>query len=42
MVPAIIYVLAAGGGWRRAVGKAAAMCAAFALPILVYSAGSSC
>ncbi len=40
VVPAIIYVLAAGGGWRRAVGKAAAMCAAFALPILVYSAGS--
>jgi hypothetical protein len=36
LVPAIIYVLAAGGGWRRAIGKAAAMCGAFALPILVY------
>jgi len=36
LVPAIVYVLVAGGGWRRAIGKAAALCGAFALPILVY------
>jgi hypothetical protein len=33
---AVIYLLAAGGGWRRAIGKAAAVCGSFALPILVY------
>jgi hypothetical protein len=37
LLPAVIYLLAAGGGWRRAIGKAAAMCGAFALPILLYS-----
>jgi hypothetical protein len=36
LLPAVIYLLAAGGGWRRAIGKAAAVCGAFALPILVY------
>jgi hypothetical protein len=43
----VIYLLAAGGGWRRArggwrraIGHAAALCAAFALPILAYCAGS--
>jgi hypothetical protein len=36
VLPAVICLLAAGGGWRRAIGKAAAMCASFALPILVY------
>jgi Dolichyl-phosphate-mannose-protein mannosyltransferase len=36
LVPAVIYVLASGGGWRRAVSKAAALCAAFAVPILAY------
>src|SRR5215469_8322586 len=40
IVPAAIYLLVAGGGWRQAVGKAAALCAAFALPILAYSTGS--
>jgi hypothetical protein len=40
ILPAVIYVLAAGGGWRQAVGKAAAMCAAFALPIVAYCSGS--
>jgi hypothetical protein len=40
ILPAAIYLLAAGGGWRRAVGKAAALCAAFALPILAYCTGS--
>jgi hypothetical protein len=39
LIPAVIFVLACGG-WRRAIGKAAALCAAFALPILAYSAGS--
>jgi hypothetical protein len=33
---AVIYLLAAGGGWRRAIGKAAAVCGSFALPILIY------
>ncbi len=40
IVPGVIYLLAAGGGWRRAVGRAAALCVAFALPIVAYSAGS--
>jgi len=40
ILPAVIYLLAAGGGGRRAVGRAAVMCAAFALPILVYCTGS--
>ncbi len=39
-LPAVIYLLAAGGGWRQATGKAAALCAAFALPIVAYCAGS--
>ena len=33
---ALIYLLALGGGWRRALGRAAALCVAFALPILAY------
>ena len=40
ILPAVIYLLAAGGGWRRAVGKAAVLCVAFAFPILAYSTGS--
>jgi hypothetical protein len=44
ILPAAAYllaaVLAAGGGWRQATGKAAALCAAFALPILGYCTGS--
>ena len=40
LLPAVIYLLAAGGGWRRAVGRSAAMCAAFALPIAAYCTGS--
>jgi hypothetical protein len=40
VLPTVIYLLAVGGGWRRAVGRAAAVCVAFALPILAYSAGS--
>lgn len=41
LVPAVIYLVAAGGGWRRVIGRAAAMATAFAVPILAYSAGSS-
>ena len=40
LVPAVIFVLAAGGGWRPAIGRAAALCAAFVVPILAYSVGS--
>ena len=40
LVPAVIFVLAAGGGWRPAIGRGAALCAAFVVPILAYSAGS--
>jgi hypothetical protein len=36
LLPAVIYLLAAGGGWRQALGKAAALCVAFALPIVAY------
>jgi len=40
IVPAVVYVLAAGGGWRQAIGKAAVACVAFALPIAAYCTGS--
>jgi len=40
VLPAVIYVLTVGGGWRRTIGKAAALCVAFALPILAYCSGS--
>jgi hypothetical protein len=40
ILPAVIYLLAAGGGWRRAIGKAAALCVAFVLPFLAYCTGS--
>jgi uncharacterized membrane protein YbaN (DUF454 family) len=41
LIPAAaLFVLAAGGDWRRAVGKAAALVAACALPILAYCTGS--
>jgi len=40
LVPAVIYLLAVGGGWRQAIGKAGALCGAFALPILAYCTGS--
>ncbi len=36
ILPGVIYLLVAGGGWRPALGKAAAFCGAFVLPILVY------
>jgi hypothetical protein len=37
VLPAVIYLLALGGGRRQALGRAAALCAAFALPILAYN-----
>ncbi|HEV2242632.1 MAG TPA: hypothetical protein VGR98_16430, partial [Streptosporangiaceae bacterium] len=40
LLPAVIYLLAVGGGWRRAAGRAGVLCAAFALPIVAYSTGS--
>jgi hypothetical protein len=46
LLPAVIYLLAvkgageAGGGWRRAIGGAGVLCAAFALPIVAYCTGS--
>jgi hypothetical protein len=36
VLPAVLFLLAAGGGWRRAVGRSGALAAAFALPILGY------
>jgi hypothetical protein len=36
IVPALVYVIAAAGGWRRAIDLAGALCVAFALPILCY------
>jgi hypothetical protein len=40
IVPAVIFAVIAGGGWRRAAGRAGLACAAFALPILAYCTGS--
>ncbi len=41
LIPAAaVFVLAAGGGWRQAAGKAAALCLACAVPILAYCTGS--
>jgi hypothetical protein len=40
IVPAALFALAAGGGWRRAARRAAALVAGCAVPILAYCAGS--
>ena len=40
ILPALAYVLVLGGGWRKLLGRSAAFAAAFAVPILAYSAGS--
>jgi len=37
VLPAAAYVAIVPGAWRGRAGRAAALCAAFALPILVYS-----
>jgi hypothetical protein len=36
ILPTVLYLVAAGGGSRRAVARSAALAAAFALPILCY------
>ncbi len=36
ILPGVIYLLAVGGGWRRAAVRTGAFCAAFALPIVAY------
>jgi hypothetical protein len=36
VLPAVLYLLAAGGGWRQAIGRSAALSVAFVLPILGY------
>jgi hypothetical protein len=40
ILPGVIYLLVASGGWRPAIGQAGAFGAAFALPILAYCTGS--
>ena len=40
ILPAALFALAAGGGWRRAAGRAAALVAGCAVPILANCAGS--
>jgi len=40
VVPAVIYVLAVGGGWRRATSSTAALVLAFAALVLGYCAAS--
>jgi hypothetical protein len=39
-VPALLYVLTVGGGWRAAVDRALALAVAFAVPVVGYMAGS--
>jgi hypothetical protein len=40
LLPVVLYVLVASDGWRQRIAKAAAVCGAFALPIVAYMAGS--
>ena len=40
ILPAAIYLLAAGGSWRQALGKAVTVVVACAVPILLYCTGS--
>ena len=40
LLPAVIFLLAVGGGWRRVLGRAAVLSGGFALPILAYCTGS--
>jgi hypothetical protein len=40
LLPAVIYVLVLGKGWRRAIGRAGLLGVAFAVPILAYMTGS--
>ena len=36
ILPALLYLIVAGGGWRRVIGQSAALTVAFVLPILGY------
>ncbi|MHB1433966.1 MAG: hypothetical protein ACYCVZ_17860, partial [Streptosporangiaceae bacterium] len=36
LLPALVYLIVLAGGWRRVVRSAAALSAAFALPVLAY------
>ena len=36
IVPALVYVIVAAGGWRRVIGLGGSLCLAFLLPILCY------
>jgi hypothetical protein len=40
ILPALGYVLAAAGGWRRAISQGGVLCVAFVVPILVYCTAS--
>jgi hypothetical protein len=40
ILPAALYLLVVGGGWRHALSKAAVMVVACAIPILAYCTGS--
>jgi hypothetical protein len=40
IVPAVACLLAAGGGWRRVLGRSGVLAAAFVLPILCYCGAS--
>jgi hypothetical protein len=41
IVPALIYVIAAAGGWRRVIELGSVLCGAFLLPILCYCSVSA-
>jgi hypothetical protein len=36
LLPAVVYLVAAGGGWRRVLRRTVALVVAFAVPILAY------
>jgi len=40
LLPAVVYAVAVGGGWRLAAGRVAVLAAAFAVPVAAYCAGS--
>ncbi len=40
ILPALLFLLSTGGGWRTIMTRAAALTAAFAIPIVGYMAGS--
>ncbi|HEY1639204.1 MAG TPA: hypothetical protein VGG35_00825, partial [Streptosporangiaceae bacterium] len=40
IIPVVLFVLLAAGGWRKALTKSVAVIVAFAVPIVAYMAGS--